>query len=216
MELPVLVGKEMRKPTWGIRVVPDTGESTVRKLVEETQQSGRQTGLSFVLRVGPFQSGDNKLQDQFVTNPTVQSIIQREKIPDRYPVGRFTIVITPELKTIAVSDIQAIDNHFFRTGIASFAEYRIEKIFEKLLPGYHTVSGPSNSDFRKAQLRKRGRIPSAEAYYEIGLAAKLSRDYLAKEMKKHRPRLPWRNQVRKAVNSARLKLQRLKPRRNRK
>jgi hypothetical protein len=70
--------------------------------------------------------------------------------------------------------------------MASFAEYRLEKLLERHFPGYTIRSTYSANKFRTHQLRKRGRLPGR--LYPIETAAKMTRDYVAKGMRKH---LPW-------------------------
>lgn len=145
--------------------------------------------IGFELFIGQFEKGDNKKADQFVTNPAIRQTIRDQGLQHNAPVGTFWVEVDHATRTVTTSYSHPVSNRsrgFVKNGIASFAEFRIERALEREFKGYTIRTSDNPSMSRQVQLAKRGR--TWREAVPISSAAALTRKYVADGMKRFRLR----------------------------
>ncbi|GEM_PF-3204630 len=156
--------------------------------------------VSFDLVIEPFSKEGPKAKGMFVTNPKIREVIQKVGIPPQSGIGYMAFTIDHSKKIITSDTFYPLGGlvirsfwrkhpkqfFFEKTGLASFAEYLVERSLLRRYPSYSIQSTKSYSGYRKSQLNKRKR--TAGVLIPLREAVRLSRDYVAKGMKEYRQR----------------------------
>ncbi len=168
------------KPLIGIILYPIA--TTHLRNVQQTDRYG--------FKIGEHAPGMHQKGLFFISTPAIREKIAELHLRPGHEVGRFDYVISHEFKFIALNwDYPTSEEwRLSKLGIGSMAENILEKKYAKLFPTYHATGTYDDNGLRRAQLRKRGRVPG-EAI-PIQKARDLTRKYVVRKhqewMKKNR------------------------------
>ncbi len=188
-----------KRVIWGLVIKPET-------IYRSTPHP--QNGLSdferiyFSVHIGKFRKGMNQLDPKrnkdgllFVTNPEIEKRLQDQHAKFEELIGSMLAWVNRFEKQIQTAGYwpygSPLGAWHFRLGKssgASFAELMMEKYLQHRFPGFRISSSRSNdlSPERELQLLARKRKPGEAV--PLTDAVRLSRDYVARKIKEHRPK----------------------------